>query len=217
MDFQNVIIRFFKSPLGLATTGLILLGASLAILVGHFSPLAVVPVALVVLVTALVLILQTRAGARAVVEEQDRERQEREARILGGVAAARKRLSLLRVPAGPVKEAIDRLVYAAGLYLEATLKGRDRDPIAEDAILSALEVVDEYLHRLDAVKTAGMLGGIKDSPMEGPTGQAAGLQDEPDLTAYTAQVLQRSVDELQRRLQAYIDEGQHFESGDLLS
>uniref|UniRef100_A0A7C3E592 Uncharacterized protein n=1 Tax=Gracilinema caldarium TaxID=215591 RepID=A0A7C3E592_9SPIR len=206
MDFQKVLIRFFKSPLGLITVGLTFLGACLSILIGHLSALVVVPLSLVLLIVVMVLILQTGTGARSVVQESDRERNERDARILGGIAAARKRLSLLRLPDGQVKVAIDKLVYVGGLYLEGTVKGHDRDPLVEDAILSALEIVDEYLHRLDALKTEGRLAG-----------QGIDPKAEDDLNSHTAAVLDQSVAEVQRRLGTQLEEQQSIASGELLS
>jgi len=65
--------------------GLNVLGAVLAILLGHVPPLVVLPVFSVITLTGLVVLLQTGAGARSVVSEGDRERAERDARILGGV------------------------------------------------------------------------------------------------------------------------------------
>lgn len=88
---------------------------------GRISYLIVLPVFFCIALLDMVVLLQTPAGAQSVVREKERERKERDARILGGIAAARKRLSLLRLPEGPVTSSIDKLVYVGGLYLEGAV------------------------------------------------------------------------------------------------
>jgi hypothetical protein len=206
MDMKNVLVRLLKSPLGLSVMGLNTLGAVLAVLLGHVPALIILPVFCIMSLVDILVLVQSPAGATSVVKESDRERNERDARILGGIAAARKRLSLLRLPDGQVKAAIDKLVYVGGLYLEATVKGHDRDPLVEDAILSALEIVDEYLHRLDAMKTEGRLAG-----------QGIDPKAEDDLNSHTAAILEQSVAEVQRRLGLQLEAQQSIASGELLS
>jgi len=58
-----------------------------------------------------------------------------------------------------VSEALARLIYAAGLYLEATVAGSDRDPDIEDAVFSAVEAVDDYLRLRDAAASSARLRG----------------------------------------------------------
>jgi hypothetical protein len=206
MELKVVVIRLLKSPLGLLVLGLSVVLAFIAVFVGHLPILVVLPLFCIIALIDILVLIQTKAGIQSVVAESNRERQERDARILGGIAAARKRLSLLRLPEGPVKTAIERLIYVGGLYLEETVKGKDRDPLVEDAILSSLEIVDEYLHRLDVMKSGSWL-----------TGQDADSAAEAELTAHTAEILQRSVDEVYRRLEVQQEEKQHIASGDLLS
>jgi len=100
-----------------------------------------------------VLLLLTPFGARSVVAERDRDRSDRDARALGGVAAARKRLALLRLENEAVKAELDRLILTAGKYLESAVKNDSRDPKAEDAVLSAVEVVNDYLLLVDAASS----------------------------------------------------------------
>lgn len=207
MDIKSAMLRLIKSPLGLLVMGCNLIGAVLAILLFHVPIAVVVPVFFIIALLDVIVLLQTEAGAQSVIAEQDRERAERDARILGGVAAARKRLSLLRLDAGPVKEAVDQLVYAAGLYLEATVKGSGRDPIVEDAIISTLEVVDEYLYQLDMLKNESLLISRSrdkktDQQLEtanSGTGQGQDSQIET-LAVHTAAIVRQSVEEVTRRL-----------------
>ena len=206
MELKVVVIRLLKSPLGLLVLGLSMVLACIAVFVGHLPVLVVLPLFCIIALIDILVLIQTKAGIQSVVAETNRERQERDARILGGIAAARKRLSLLRLPEGPVKTAIDRLIYVGGLYLEETVKGKDRDPLVEDAILSSLEIVDEYIHRLDIIKNEDRL-----------TDKGSDRVSETELTAHTAEILQRSVDEVYRRLEVQQEEKQHLARGDLLS
>ncbi|WP_304224614.1 hypothetical protein [Gracilinema caldarium] len=198
MDIKSAMLRLLRSPLGLLVMSLNLLGAVLAILLFHFPLVVVVPVFLIIALVDIIMLLQTEPGARSVIAEQDRERAERDARILGGVAAARKRLGLLRLDPGPVKDAVDRLVYAAGLYLEATIKGSDRDPVVEDAILGAIETVDTYLHQVDMIKNESMFTfNKKDVPAE------TAYQDSriETLASHTGTIIEQAVEAVFRRLE----------------
>lgn len=67
-------------------------------------------------------------------------------------------------------------------------------------------MVDEYLHRLDAMKTELRISGS-----EGDTKALV------DLATHTAAVLQQSVDEIQRRLRVQMEDEQPIARGKLLS
>lgn len=142
---KSIVSRFFRSPLGLT-----LLFASAAVAFLLTAVKVVAPFGAFILFLLLVLcsgavLFTTGLGARSVIKERDREREERDARILGGIAAARKRLALLRLPDPEVDRSLQALVVVAGEYLTATVKGRDRDPLIEDAILSSVETMESYL------------------------------------------------------------------------
>ncbi|OHE59545.1 MAG: hypothetical protein A2Y36_18670 [Treponema sp. GWA1_62_8] len=148
------LFRFLRTPLGLAVVA-----SNAALLVflpvsGTLPFIAALPLCAAIAVIEVLAILQTRLGANAVVAEKGRERDERDARILGGVAAARKRLSLLRIADAEVASAVDRVVLASGLYLESSIKGAPRSPEAEDAVISSVEIVGDYLRIIDASSSA---------------------------------------------------------------
>lgn len=144
------LIDFYRSPAGLGTVGVCASFMVLLRALGVLSTLAALLLFPALVFSCSLLLLNTRFGAASVVGERDRERAERDARILGGVAAARKRLSLLRIEDEGVAAALRRLIHASGSYLEAAVRGADRDPVAEEALFGALESVDEYLRLADA-------------------------------------------------------------------
>lgn len=110
----------------------------------------VIPLFFIVSGAELLLTLRSKAGAKAILSEENRERKEHDAAMLANVAQARKKLAMLRIGEPEVKAAVERLVYAAGMYLESCAKGNDRDPLVEDAVLSATNLADEYLRLADA-------------------------------------------------------------------
>ncbi len=191
---KSHLARFLRSPLGLAVLAVDAgLSAALAVTGILAAPMAGLAFLLLACLSFLVL-LQTRWGATAVVAEKDREREERDARILGGLAAARKRLSLLRIADPTVASALERLVYAAGKYLEATVRGLDRDPAAEDAVLGAVEAIDDYL-RLEDARSSGrrFRGG-------GERGEGEAQEAGNVLAERTGRALSAAAEEIERRL-----------------
>jgi hypothetical protein len=142
---------------------------------------------------ATLALLMSPLGVRSVIAEKERDRSDRDARVLGGVAAARKRLSLLRIRDEGVKAALDALVLAAGRYLESAVRSDKRDPIAEDAVIGAVEAVDDYLRMADAASSADRhrTSGSADS---GSAGVGAGPAER------TVRVLIAAAEEIEARL-----------------
>jgi len=194
---KTVFTRFLRSPLGLGIWVLCILFASLSMLMGAVPALVAIPVFALAGILASLFFMLTPMGARSVVGESDRERGERDARVLGGVAAARKRLSLLRIADPRVRESLDRLVFAAGSYLESAVRHDSRDPVAEDAVLGAVEAVDDYLRLSDAASSSRRRG-------KAVAGNAASKIDkEPDAHAdRTVRALDAASSELELRLGA---------------
>ncbi len=181
---KRIIVRFFRSPVGVAVLGSGAAAAAVLVLVGGVPAPVAVPLCLLAVAAAAFVLLSSPVGARAVAGEGDRDRRERDARALGGVAAARKRLSLLRVGDPEVKAAIDRLTLAAGLYLERAVKTDGRDPVSEDAVLGAVEVLNDYLQLADAASSRVRSGGAADL----------------DIAVRTVGALSASAAEIERRL-----------------
>lgn len=189
---KDVLFRFLRSPLGLALWGFCALSAAALALSGVLHPIAAVLVALTVGVLATAGLLMSPAGAKSVVAERDRDRAEADARALEAVAAARKRLSLLAVENAAVKAEIDRLVFAAGKYLESAVKGGRRDPVAEEAVAGAVAVVHDYLIVADAAASAAR-------------GRTAGSGRPDEALERTLRALAAAVEEVEGRSSAVSD------------
>ncbi len=161
---QNLITKFLRSPLAIGVVcgnALLAVGAALA---GIAPVLVVAPLFVFVTGGELAMILLSKSGAKAILAEQKRERDEHDAECLEETARQRKRLAMLRIENPEVKAAIDRLVFVAGVYLESCAKGNARNPIVEDAVQNAAKTVDGYLHLIDA----GRIGSRIES--KAPTG-----------------------------------------------
>jgi hypothetical protein len=155
---RDLMAKFFRSPLSIGIVcgnAVLAAGATLA---GIASALLVAPLFVLVTGGELALILLSKRGARAILNEQERERKEHDADRLEETARLRKRLALLRVEDSEVKAAIERLVFAAGMYLESCAKGNARDPLVEEAVQDAAETVDGYLRLTDAGRIGVRIG-----------------------------------------------------------
>ncbi len=168
MDLPSALKRFASSPLGLLSWALPIAVAAVCWVTGVSNLLVALPVGILVSVLLFLFLAVSPLGGKAIVAEGERERSERDARILGGIATARKRLSLVRPPDTPVAAALDSLVLAAGRYLESAVRTGNRDPLCEDAVLGAVEVMDDYLRLADS--------SVDDRGGEGrsPSGTGAG-------------------------------------------
>jgi len=192
---KAVYTRFLRSPLGLGIWVLCILFATVSILVGAVPAFVAIPVFVLAGIFASMFLMLTPMGAHSVVRESDRERGERDARVLGGVAAARKRLALLRIADPRVRESLDRLVLAAGSYLESAVRNDSRDPVAEDAVLGAVEAVDDYLHLSDVASSSRHRG------KSGPRNSNSKIENEQDVHAdRTVRALDAASADLERRL-----------------
>ncbi|SLM11958.1 hypothetical protein SPIROBIBN47_210141 [uncultured spirochete] len=192
LQMKDFLVKFIRSPLavGLVSANAVLGAAAGA--AGFLPWLVVVPLFLVISGVELLLTLRSEAGAKAILAEEDRERKERDAAILADVAQARKRLALLRIAEPEVKAAVERLVYAAGMYLESCAKGNERDPFAEDAVLSVTKIVDEYLRLADAermgarLKSESLEDFVRASEFSSEIGPSSSSNpDKPDRSATT--------------------------------
>lgn len=190
LQMKDFLAKFIRSPLavGLVSANAVLGTAAGA--AGFLPWLVVIPLLLVVSGAELLLTLRSEAGAKAILAEENRERKERDAAILADVAQARKKLAMLRIGEPEVRAAVERLVYAAGMYLESCAKGNERDPFAEDAVLSATKVADEYLRLADAERMGARLKPESlqafDSAGELERELGPGARSEPSTTSRSA-------------------------------
>ncbi len=155
---NELLKKFLKSPLAISLVALNVLLAGGAMLFGLLPTLAALPLLVIVTGGEMVALLNSTSGAKAIVAEQDRKRDERDAEKLAQTSALRKRLALLRVDDPALKASIDRIVLTAGLYLDACAKGGSRDPFVEDAISRAAETINGYLKIADGARVEGLLG-----------------------------------------------------------
>jgi hypothetical protein len=192
LQMKDFLVKFIRSPLavGLVSANAVLGAAAGA--AGFLPWLVVLPLFLLISGVELLLTVRSEAGAKAILAEEDRERKERDAAILADVAQARKRLALLRIAEPEVKAAVERLVYAAGMYLESCAKGNERDPFAEDAVLSVTKIVDEYLRLADAermgarLKSESLEDFVRASEFSSEIGPSSSSNpDKPDRSATT--------------------------------
>lgn len=195
---NELLKKFLKSPLaiGLAcTNALLAVGAALS---GIAPTLVVLSLFVIVTGGEMTLLLASKPGAKAILAEQDRERNERDAEKLLTAAALRKRLSLLRIDDAALKTLIDKLVLASGLYLDACTKGSPRDPFIEDSLAQASNMVNEYLKISDSTRIEQFLeprGGT-----DGSTSSIAPVDSGVALVEKTRALLDESVREIEERL-----------------
>jgi hypothetical protein len=156
---HDLMAKFFRSPLAIGIVcgnALLAAGATLA---GIAPVLLTAPLFALVTGGEFALVLLSKPGAKAILGEQKRERSEHDADRLEETARLRKRLAMLRIENPEAKAAVERLVFAAGLYLESCAKGNARNPIVEDAVHNAAETVDGYLHVSDAGRIGSRIEG----------------------------------------------------------
>jgi len=218
MDLPSALKRFASSPLGLLSWALPIAVAALCWVTGVSNLLVALPAGILVSVLLFLSLAVSPLGGKAIVAEGERERSERDARILGGIATARKRLSLVRPPDASVAAALDRLVLAAGRYLESAVRTGNRDPLCEDAVLGAVEVMDDYLRLADSSVDAQDRGGEGRSP--GVMASGARRRVRPDTSSHaerTCRALDASREGIEVRLGLAPGKGGQGRSADGLS
>lgn len=114
----------------------------------------------------------------------------KDAEALRVADAARRRLTLLRLPDGVLRSAAQRVAYASGKYLESAAKGGPRDPRCEGALAEALAAVDDYLRLADASSADRRFGaamaGREESAGESSGGEPAAVGTDIAVAEKTA-------------------------------
>lgn len=157
MDLKKLFSLFLRSPLAVGIVSLNAVLAVIAELLFGVSGFIVLPAFLIVSGIALAAVFSTAGGAKALIAEKDREQHEHDSDKLEQCDQARKALIMLRMENPAIKAAIEKLAFSAGRYLESCAKGGQRDPLIEDALLSAKEAVMLYQKSLDDKKIAMMI------------------------------------------------------------
>lgn len=147
---KGILIRnFFRSPRTISLLGINILIALTVMLTTSVPVLVVLSLFVVISGGEMAALLTSKSGAKAILAEQDRERNEQDAEKLSNAAALRKRLALLRIDDPALKASIDKIVVASGLYLDSCAKGGIRDPIVENALEQTVNAVNAYLRVSD--------------------------------------------------------------------
>jgi len=145
----GVIKEFLRSPRTIGLLGINILIALTVVLTTSMPILVVLPLFVVISGGEMAALLASKSGAKAILAEQDRERNERDAEKLADAATLRKRLALMRIDDAGLKASIDKIVVASGLYLDSCAKSGIRDPMVENALEQVVVVINEYLRVSD--------------------------------------------------------------------
>lgn len=156
MELKKLFLLFLRSPLAVGIVSLNAVLAMFSILLISIPSFIVVPSFLIISGIALAVVFSSAGGVKALIAEKDREQLEHDSMKLEQCKQARKALIMIRTKSSIIKTAIDKLSFSAGQYLESCAKGGQRDPLAEDAILSAKEAVMLYQKSLDDKKITMM-------------------------------------------------------------
>lgn len=196
---MNEYVRtFFRSPLAVGVVSGTTMLAAAAALTGLIPIPILIPLYTAVTATAIAVILSSKTGARAILREQDRARSERDALMLEEISQTRKRLSAVRIENEAVRRDIERIVLAAGMYLESCAEGNPRDPFIEEAVRSAENAVRTYLRLSDARAVYQML--TEDRHTSTLSDNTPGNAPEPGILASLADSLQKTAREISERL-----------------
>ncbi|MCX8014085.1 MAG: hypothetical protein N3A02_07315 [Rectinema sp.] len=194
---MNEYVRaFFRSPLAIAVLSATTLAAAAAVLTGLMPITIVVPLYVGITGGAIAFILSSKTGARAILKEQDRARNERDAMILEDIACIRKQLSMVRLEREDLRRTIEKIVLAAGMYLESCAEGNPRDPFIEEAIRHAEHMLRSYLRLNDARAVHRVLNDVN-AASNSPESLESG---EPAIMKSLTESLEKTAREIGERL-----------------
>lgn len=179
MELKKLFSLFLRSPMAVGIISLNIVLAVLAGLLIGVPGFITLPAFLIVSGIALAAAFSSAGGAKSLIAEKEREQHEHDSMKLEQCEQARKALTMLRIDNPAIKTAIEKLAFSVGRYLEAYAKGRQRDPLIEDALLSAKEAVMLYQKSLDDKKIAIM---IEENP-EADTAQL-NIASEKEIAEY---------------------------------
>jgi hypothetical protein len=152
MDTSRFFKSYCRSPLGIASFFLALGAGACSILLG-LSPPSALLLGLGTLAAVFTLSLAFGFGPRAAVTESERGEAEKARSRLAEAAAARKRLSALRLPEGEVASARDLVVLESGRLVDECSGAGVYDPEAVQAVLDCAALVDAWLREEDESST----------------------------------------------------------------
>jgi len=177
MHVRRYLKDYARSPLGIANLGLALLaGAGIGSYAGAVTGFVTGAASLA---AVFVLALYSGLGPRFAAAERERSRWAADKRHLAAAKDKQKRLSSLRVPDPLVKPLADLAALQAGMFLDACMAARQRNPLAEYAIAECIELVDLYLKELDDASTERRYALPDNDPFADPRQRiSAALRDK---------------------------------------
>lgn len=180
MPPKNPFLLYLRSRLSaaLAIAGAALVALSLVFLPGR----SLVPILCVVIAYSVVTVILffSRRGARAIVEEQEEDRQARIRQKIASLAEVRDRVSVLRLGDERVSKALEYFLQESGTYLEKCKELGSYSPQANERIERVLEICQVFLGERDEEATGRRYGvpGSADAPNEQTAeGFARDIQD----------------------------------------
>jgi hypothetical protein len=158
MEMKKALKAYARTPLALLSLFASLgAGALVTGLAGAFIPFGLAG-GFVFWIGFSFALLQTGAGAKAIVAQAESEERARTLAFIGETEAFLKRLEVIRLPGGEAATALAFLVQSAGEYLGACRKTLSRSPEADARIADSLDLVDLYLRELDDTSTERRFG-----------------------------------------------------------
>jgi hypothetical protein len=180
MPPKNPFLLYLRSRLSaaLAIAGAALVALSLVFLPGR----SLVPILCVVIAysVATVILFFSRRGARAIVEEEEEDRQARIRQKIASLSEVRDRVSVLRLGDERLSKALEYFLQESGTYLEKCRELGSYSPQANERIERVLEICQVFLGERDEEATGRRYGvpGSADAPNGQTTeGFARAIQD----------------------------------------
>ncbi|MCE5255360.1 MAG: hypothetical protein LLF89_00770 [Spirochaetaceae bacterium] len=146
-----------RSPLGIGGGFVGVIGA-IGLIVAGVSAFIAVPAGMALAGLVGVIAHMAGAGPKQAIAARDAEIARAASEKLEQAEAGRNALSHMRIADPEVSSAVQLVVQSAGAYLEACRKENTHDPLADDAIAQARDLVDIYLKEQDEASTEKRYG-----------------------------------------------------------
>jgi hypothetical protein len=180
MPPKNPFLLYLRSRLSaaLALAGAALVSLSFLFLRGR----SLIPIFCIVIAYAVVTVILffSRQGARAIVKEEEEDRQAKVRQKIAFMAELRERISVLRLGDESISRAIEYFLQESGSYLEKCRELASYSPLANERIQRVLEICQVFLGERDEEATGRRYGvpGSADAPnVETVEGFARDIQD----------------------------------------
>lgn len=177
MDTSSFFRSYCRSPLGLVSFFLAA-GSGISSCLLGLAALPSIGVGLGSLVAIVLVSLALGFGQKAAVAEAERSDAERARSRLAAAAAARKRLAALRLADPTVARERDLVVLEAGRLVDACSGLGVYDPLAVQAVLDSLDLVEAWLKEADESSTERRFSLPDEHPFPEAASRTAGALRE---------------------------------------